>query len=105
MERANPSHVLLAPIGNVLLCMDTAGGGWAHADLSAATGAPEAAAGSTLTSYAEPSWRHVCYLGGDGHVHELYMGTAGGGWAHADLSAATGAPEAAAGGTLTSYWE
>jgi hypothetical protein len=53
MERANPSHVLLAPIGNVLLCMGTAGGGWAHADLSAATGAPEAAAGGTLTSYWE----------------------------------------------------
>jgi hypothetical protein len=48
----------------------------------------------------------VVYLDGAGHVHELYVQAGGGGWAHADLSAITGAPAARAGSPLSGYqWE
>jgi len=80
------------------------GGQWGHANLSAMTAAPPAAAGSSLSGY---SWaggksKQVVYLDGAGHVHELYI-VAGGKWAHADLTAITGAPPATAGSPLSGY--
>jgi hypothetical protein len=46
------------------------------------------------------NYKQVAYLTADGHVHELFCT---GPWGQADISAATGAPPAAAGSPLTSY--
>ena len=77
---------------------------WHLADLTAATGAPNATAGSNLTSYifTAQQTQHVFYRGDDGHIRELWWEGAGG-WHLADLTAATGAPNATAGSNLTSY--
>ena len=80
-----------------------AGGGWSNADLTLATQAPLAAAGSALTSWADPGYQHVIYMSADQHVHELFYPLAGGVWANADLTLATQAPLAAAGSALTSW--
>jgi hypothetical protein len=75
---------------------------WAHADLTAAAGAPNAAPGSPLDGY-ETSFnnqQHVNFIGADNHVHELVYTDH---WAHADLTAATGAPNAAPGSPLDGY--
>jgi hypothetical protein len=104
--------VYLTIDGHVHELSVTHGRGWAHADLTALTGAPPAfrswlsSAQSPLAAY---SWeialsKQVVYLTADGHVHELYA-TLGGGWAHADLTAVTGAPSAG-GLSLAAYsWE
>lgn len=75
---------------------------WSHNDLTAAAGAPNAAAGSPLDGYetAYSSQQHVNYLGTDGHVHELYYASS---WAHNDLTVAGGAPAAAAWSSLDGY--
>jgi len=79
--------------------------GWHANDLtSAAGGAPLAATGSALSSYAfeKQGTRHVIYLGADQHVYELRWDSSG--WHANDLtSAAGGAPLAATGSALSSY--
>jgi hypothetical protein len=79
---------------------------WQHADLTAMTGAPAAAAGSALCGYA---WvtdsyvsKQVVFLDSAGHVHELHVTTSSP-WQHADLTAMTDAPAAAAGSPLSGY--
>jgi hypothetical protein len=75
---------------------------WAHTDLTAAAGAPAAAAGSKLDGYQTSfnNQQHVNYIGTDGHVHELVYTNH---WGHTDLTAAAGAPAAAAGSKLDGY--
>ena len=83
------------------------GGGWNHADLTALTGAPSAAAGSPIAAYGWEAGgsKQVVYVTDDGHIHELSV-SVGGGWNHADLTALTGAPSAAAGSPIAAYgWE
>jgi hypothetical protein len=80
-----------------------AGGGWGGTDVTAAAGAPVAVSGSALTSWADPGYQHVAFVSPDQHVRELYYPLAGGGWACADLTAATGAPVAVSGSALTSW--
>lgn len=65
-------------------------GTWYHADLSAQTGAPPAAADPL--GYAPADHEHVLYLGADGHVHELCFDSEQ--WIHHDLTAAANAPAA-----------
>ncbi|HXW72059.1 MAG TPA: hypothetical protein VEK34_11545, partial [Methylocella sp.] len=75
---------------------------WGHTDLTAAAGAPAAAAGSALDGYQTSfnNQQHVNYIGTDGHVHELVYTNH---WGHTDLTAAAGAPDAAAGSALDGY--
>src|SRR4029077_9591833 len=81
-----------------------AGGQWGAADLTVLTGAPPAAAGSSLSGYefTGQNSKQVIYLDGGGHVHELSM-TPGGQWAAADLTALTSAPPAVGGSPLSGY--
>jgi hypothetical protein len=76
------------------------GNGWHANDLTAATGAPDAA-GGTIAAYAFESQatEHVIYAGVDRHLYELWWDNR---WHVGDLTAATGAP-ASAGATLTGY--
>ncbi|HEX4835381.1 MAG TPA: hypothetical protein VFW01_03505 [bacterium] len=79
------------------------GSGWHLNDLMTGVpeGAPGAAAGSALTGYVLGNTQHVFYLGADNHVHELWRNP-GSGWHPNDLmTAAAGAPQAAAGSALT----
>jgi lysophospholipase L1-like esterase len=66
---------------------------WQSNNLTNATKADRAAAGSNPTAYA---WdvdksQHVIYVGIDRHVHELYFTVASGVWRHNDLTKVTGA--------------
>jgi hypothetical protein len=66
--------------------------GW-HANnlTSAAGGAPSPARASPIAYAAEfQQTQHVHYVGGDGHLHELWWDTDG--WHHNDLTVASGAP-------------
>src|SRR6201999_1927810 len=78
--------------------------GWHTGDLTAATGAPPAAAGGALTGYAFETQhtQHVMYISApDNHIRELWADRTG--WHTGDLTAATGAVAAAAGGPLAGY--
>ncbi len=79
---------------------------WQTTDLTADTGAPRAAGGSSeITSWADVHNQHVVYQTIDGHVHELYypMGGTGSLWKTTDLSTPTGAPPSLGTGALTSW--
>jgi ribosomal protein S18 acetylase RimI-like enzyme len=69
-------------------------GAWRHTDLSAAAGAPAAAAPPFGYTWSVDNTQHVVYEGSDSHIHELHF-SSGAGWGHTDLTAATGAPPAA----------
>ena len=79
------------------------GNDWRHNDLSARTGAPPAAPGSSLDGYATTfnNQQHINFLDANNHVHELYFD--GNNWGHNDLTDLAGAPPAAAGGALDGY--
>ncbi len=72
------------------------GKGWHDFDLTAATGGPAVAAGSSLANAVDTTQNvfRVHYIGVDSHVHEFYVD--GTGWHDFDLTAATGGPAAAA---------
>jgi hypothetical protein len=78
--------------------------GWHTGDLTAAAGAPPVAADGALTGYAFEAQhtQHVLYISApDNHIRELWFnGTT---WHITDLTVATGAVSAAAGGPLTGY--
>jgi hypothetical protein len=72
------------------------GNGWAHNDLTHASGAPVVQPGSQLAGYetAYNGQQHVIFLDANLHIHELVWG--GGHWAHDDVTqSAAGAPGAA----------
>ncbi len=80
-------------------------GPWQRTDLTQATGAPIAEI-PLLSAFAweHGKSKHVVYMSGDGHIHELTM-TVGGSWSHDDLTERTGAPSAD-GNALAGYgWE
>ena len=81
------------------------GAGWAINDLTAASKAPPAAAGTALSSYWQAdSSQHVHFIGTNGHVYELYLAT-GKPWVCNDLTVNAKAPvSAAAGSALDSYF-
>ena len=64
---------------------------WQHVDMTAAASCP--AAVFLLNGYAceYGKSKHVLFLTGDSHIHELSQ-TVGGAWMHSDLTAVTGAP-------------
>jgi hypothetical protein len=78
--------------------------GWHTGDLTAATGATPVATGAALTGYVFETQhtQHVVYISAsDNHIRELWSG--GTGWHTGDLTAASGAVAAAAGGPLVGY--
>ena len=80
-----------------------AGRGWQHADLSMLTNAPRAVDLMVGYQWREGRCKQVTFVGEDGHVHELSVGT-GQPWIHTDLTALTNAPLAT--NVLTGYaWE
>jgi len=78
---------------------------WITKNVSGATGAPAAVAGSALTGFFDASgvFTHVFYEGTNGHLYELY-GDSQQVWHFDDpTSLARGAPVAASGSALTSF--
>jgi hypothetical protein len=80
-------------------------GMWQHTNLTQVTASPPAE-GSLLSAFGWEAGRskHVIYMSGDGHIHELML-VAGGSWSHTDLTEQGGAP-LANGAALVGYgWE
>jgi RHS repeat-associated protein len=72
-------------------------------DLTSATGAPAAAAGSALTSLVDSNGgSYSAYLGVNQHLYVAYW-VPGVGFGFSDLTSRSSAPAAAAGSALTSY--
>jgi len=96
--------VYLDVLGHVHELSVTAGGQWAHIDLTKYTGAPAAWTLSSLPGYQWVAGKsnQVVYLDAAGHVHEL-SGTVGRRWAHTDLTQRAGAPAAGARSRLSGY--
>jgi hypothetical protein len=76
------------------------GANWVDQDLTGnaipnppETAVPLAAAGTALSSFADQTGEHVCYLGADQHVHQLYY--PGGTWQDQDLTLEADGPLAA----------
>lgn len=93
-EDQRTAHVLVrTDVGHVLEYWADASG-WHWGDLMLATGAPVASDAETVTGYVfrGEGTQHVDYVGGDGHVHELWWSPAG--WRHNDLTVAAGATAA-----------
>jgi hypothetical protein len=78
-------------------------GSWHTTDVTARAGAPNARAGSTLTSLLDTTrgTLDVFYLGNDDHVHVLYFNDS---WHTMDATADAGAPDAN-GSVLTSLFD
>ena len=82
-------------------------GNYGFADITAATGAPAAAAGSALSTFVDQCTgpqcgaQHWSYFGSNGHAYNLYW--FGGTYGFADVTTATGAPVAAAGSALSTF--
>lgn len=79
------------------------GSGWTSQDVTAVTGLPVVASGSVLSSFVDGGAISVAFFGSNQHVYEaVYL--MGQGWTGGvDLTAASGAPAAARGSSLTSY--
>lgn len=75
-------------------------GGWQDFDLTAATGGPAIATGSSLANAMDTTADlfRVHYVGVDSHVHEFYVN--GEGWHDFDITMAAGGPAVAAGSAL-----
>ena len=80
-----------------------AGGAWRQTDLSAITLAPPAVTANALGSWIAAGHQHVVYLSSGGHARDLHFPLGGGAWKESDLTAAAGAPPAAAGSALSSW--
>jgi hypothetical protein len=90
-EDQKTAHVLArTELGHILEFWADASG-WHWGDLTAITGAPAASDAETVSGYVfhGQGTQHIDYVGGDGHVHELWWQSDG--WRHNDLTAATGA--------------
>jgi hypothetical protein len=100
-ESEGTEHVIYVGPGGHIFELWWTRQGWHFSDLTAATGSA-AFGGGTLDGYmfSSQGTQHVIYKGVAGHVHELWSD--GYGWHANDLTAATGAPNAA-GGTIAAY--
>jgi hypothetical protein len=100
-EAQGTEHVIYPGPGGHLFEMWWTQQGWHYSDLTAATGSASYG-GGTLVGYVFSSQgtQHVIYKGVAGHIHELWSD--GNRWHANDLTAATGAPNAA-GGTIAAY--
>jgi hypothetical protein len=77
-----------------------ASGVWQDADLTAISGGPSVAAGTSIANVVDTIYNtvRVQYVGADSHVHGLYL--ASGAWQDADLTAISGGPSVAAGASI-----
>ena len=95
--------IVLPPAYDVLMGR---AGRWGHADLTAATGAPSAAAWSPIGyGWESGASKQVVYLTRDWHIHELSASFA---WSHADLitDVLPNLPSPAVGSRIAAYsWE
>jgi hypothetical protein len=64
--------------------------GWHFRDLTADVNASAAISGPCAYIFEQEGTQHVDYVGGDGHIHELWWDASG--WHHHDLTTASGAP-------------
>src|SRR6185437_16172768 len=78
---------------------------WYWGDVTAAAGGAIAAPGSALTSFFNPAGnlQQVFYEGANQHVYQMYFDP-NSGWHAQDVTAAAGAPTAASGSALTSFF-
>ena len=78
---------------------------WTNTDLTAATGSPLAAGGSSLAAFYAKSagLEHIAYLGTNGHVNFLSYDSSSSSWKFTDPTAATGNTLAASGSSLVAY--
>ncbi|MEO7016793.1 MAG: hypothetical protein ABI130_07090 [Leifsonia sp.] len=90
-EDQKTAHVLVRTDTGHLIEYWADASGWHWGDLTAVTGAPAASDSETVTGYVfrGEGTQHVDYVGGDGHLHELWWRSDG--WHHNDLTAVTGA--------------
>lgn len=79
-------------------------GSWSTTDLTSLTGAPSATLGALEAFAVGGTLPRIYYFGAaNGHLYELSW--TGASWGYSDLTAATGAPAAVAGGALAGYAE
>ena len=81
-------------------------GEWQYTNITQQANAPRAE-GAALTSFAweVQETRHVAYMSGDGHIHELTVGKDNV-WQHTDVTEKTGTPDASEDSSLVGYiWE
>jgi len=78
---------------------------WSNTDLTAATGSPLAAAGTSLVAFYDESSGidHIVYLATNGHVGFLSFDSTSSSWKFSDATAASGSTPAAAGSALAAY--
>jgi hypothetical protein len=76
---------------------------WRTQDLTATTGAHLATPGSSLTSWQQSDGPHFVYEDGNQHLDQMFFLLGNSTWNTQDLTAATGAPTAAVGSSLTSW--
>jgi len=69
-------------------------GAWGVGDITAITGAPNAASGSNLSTLVDAlnGYVRIYYVGADQHVHELAVNS--GGWGSGDITVITGSGNA-----------
>lgn len=82
---------------------------WGDVDLTQQAHAPATPAmGTPLASWVNtdngPAQYSVCYVGTDGHVHQLYSLDAGSSWLYADLTARSGTTSRPAGRSPLASW-
>jgi hypothetical protein len=72
-DHTNQHVIFLDGSGHVNEMYCPVGGGiWGHNDLTAMVSGLPADFASALTSWADPTYLHVIYTDGSGHVYELY---------------------------------
>ncbi len=83
------------------------GSSWFTADLTASSGAPAAAANSSLAMEVDPLTKgvEIYFLGIDRHVRALSWAASATGWHSSDPTAVAGAPNAATGSALASLYD
>lgn len=90
-EDQQTAHVLYRTDQGHIVELWEDGSGWHWGDLTAVTGAPVSSDAETVTGYVfrGQGTQHIDYVGGDGHLHELWWSADG--WHHNDLTTAAGA--------------
>jgi hypothetical protein len=84
------------------------GTGFGTTDVTAVAGSPSASAGSSLTTFVDPSGspvaggQHFVYEGSNQHIYQVFFNACCG-WGYSDTNAATGSPVAATSSAITSF--
>ncbi|HET6841891.1 MAG TPA: hypothetical protein VFK06_09410 [Candidatus Angelobacter sp.] len=76
---------------------------WHTQDLTATSGAPPSAPGTTVTSWLQSDGPHFVYLDANQHLRQIFNEVSLGVWNTEDLTNTTGAPPASANSALTAW--